>query len=32
MSAAVAEAKSLTVLHYDADFDHIASATGQPTQ
>jgi len=30
--AAVAEAASLTVLHYDADFDHIASATGQPTQ
>lgn len=30
--AAVAEAASLTVLHYDTDFDHIASATGQPTQ
>ena len=30
--AAVAEAASLTVLHYDADFDHIASATGQPTR
>jgi len=30
--AAVAEAASLTVLHYDADFDYIASATGQPTQ
>lgn len=30
--AAVAEAASLTVLHYDADFDHIASVTGQPTQ
>jgi predicted nucleic acid-binding protein len=30
--AAVAEAKSLTVLHYDADFDHIAVVTGQPTQ
>lgn len=30
--AAVAEAASLTVLHYDADFDHIAFATGQPTQ
>ena len=30
--AAVAEAESLTVLHYDADFDHIASATGQPTK
>jgi hypothetical protein len=20
------------VLHYDADFDHIATVTGQPTQ
>lgn len=30
--AAVAEATSLTVLHYDADFDHIAGATGQATQ
>lgn len=30
--AAVAEASSLTVLHYDADFDHIATVTGQPTQ
>ena len=30
--AAVAEATSLTVLHYDADFDHIATVTGQPTQ
>ena len=30
--AAVAEAASLTVLHYDADFDHIATVTGQPTQ
>ena len=30
--AAVAEATSLTVLHYDADFDHIAAATGQATQ
>ncbi len=30
--AAVAEAMSLTVLHYDADFDHIAAVTGQPTQ
>lgn len=32
LSAAVAEAASLTVLHYDADFDHIASVTGQPTE
>jgi predicted nucleic acid-binding protein len=30
--AAVAEARSLIVLHYDADFDHIATVTGQPTQ
>ena len=30
--AAVAEAASLTVLHYDADFDHITAVTGQPTQ
>lgn len=30
--AAVAEAAPLTVLHYDADFDHIAEVTGQPTQ
>ena len=28
--AAAAEARSLTVLHYDADFDRIAAATGQP--
>lgn len=28
--AAIAESASLTVLHYDADFDHIASITGQP--
>ena len=30
--AAVAEAASLTVLHYDSDFDHIASVTGQRTE
>ena len=30
--AAVAEAESLSVLHYDADFDYIATVTGQPTQ
>ena len=30
--AAVAEAASLTVFHHDADFDHIASVTGQPTE
>jgi predicted nucleic acid-binding protein len=28
--AAAAEARSLTVLHYDADFDRIAAVTGQP--
>lgn len=30
--AAVAETSSLTVLHYDADFDHIAAVTGQAAQ
>jgi len=30
--AAVAEATSLTVLHYDADFDHISAVTGQATE
>jgi predicted nucleic acid-binding protein len=30
--AAVAESASLTVLHYDADFDHIAAVTGQRTE
>jgi predicted nucleic acid-binding protein len=30
--AAVAESTSLTVLHCDADFDHIALVTGQPTR
>jgi len=30
--AAAAEAAGLTVLHYDRDFDHIASVTGQPTE
>lgn len=28
--AAAAEASGLTVIHYDADFDRIASLTGQP--
>jgi predicted nucleic acid-binding protein len=28
--AAAAEARSLAVLHYDADFDRIAAVTGQP--
>ena len=30
--AAAAEARRITVLHYDSDFDMIAGATGQPTQ
>lgn len=30
--AAVAEVERLTVLHYDADFDLIASVTGQATE
>jgi predicted nucleic acid-binding protein len=30
--AAAAEAAGLTVLHYDHDFDHIASVTGKPTE
>jgi predicted nucleic acid-binding protein len=30
--AAAAEARGLTVLHYDADFDLIAAATGQPCE
>jgi predicted nucleic acid-binding protein len=30
--AAVAERHRVTILHYDADFDPIASITGQPTQ
>ena len=30
--AAVAESAELTVLHYDADFDLIATVTGQPTE
>lgn len=30
--AAVAEATSAAVLHYDADFDHIATATDQVTE
>ncbi len=29
LAAAAAEARALTVLHYDADFDHIAAVTGQ---
>ncbi len=30
--AAAAEARGLTVLHYDADFDLIATVTGQPCE
>ncbi len=30
--AAVAESRSLTVLHYDADFELVSSVTGQPNQ
>lgn len=30
--AAIAEARALTVLHYDADFELVASITGQPTE
>lgn len=30
--AAVGEQTARTVLHYDADFDHIASVTGQSTE
>ena len=30
--AAAAEERDLTVLHYDADFDRIATVTGQPCQ
>lgn len=30
--AAVAELHGVVVLHYDADFDHIAAITGQPME
>lgn len=30
--AAVAEARGLTVLHYDGDFDLVSAVTGQPTE
>ena len=29
--AAAAEAHTMTVVHYDSDFDHISTVTGQPT-
>jgi predicted nucleic acid-binding protein len=30
--AAMAERVGLTILHYDADFDHVAAVTGQPAR
>ncbi len=30
--AAIAEGAAAVVLHYDADYDHIAATTGQPTE
>ncbi|HEY5889232.1 MAG TPA: PIN domain-containing protein [Acidimicrobiia bacterium] len=30
--ACAAMASDLTILHYDRDFDHIGSVTGQPTE
>jgi predicted nucleic acid-binding protein len=30
--AAVGELHRVTVLHYDADFDHVAAVTGQPVE
>jgi predicted nucleic acid-binding protein len=30
--AAAAEARGLTVMHYDSDFDQIATVTGQPCE
>jgi predicted nucleic acid-binding protein len=30
LTAAVAEHHGAVVLHYDADFEHIAATTGQP--
>ena len=32
LNAAVAEELNATVLHYDADFDHISAVTGQKTE
>lgn len=32
LTAAIAEHHAATVLHYDADFDHIAAMSGQVTQ
>jgi hypothetical protein len=30
LTAAVAEHHGAVILHYDADFEHIAATTGQP--
>jgi len=30
LTAAIAEHHGATILHYDADFEHIAATTGQP--
>ena len=30
LTAAVAEHHQAVILHYDADFEHIAATTGQP--
>jgi predicted nucleic acid-binding protein len=30
LTAAVAEHHGAVVLHYDADFEHVAASTGQP--
>lgn len=30
--AAIAEARNLTILHYDADFELVTTITGRPTQ
>lgn len=32
LTAAVAETFGATVVHYDADFDHVAAVTAQPTR
>ena len=30
--AAIAESRNLTILHYDADFEFVSAATGQPNR
>ena len=32
LTAAVAEHRGAVVMHYDADFEHIAATTGRPQQ